>query len=233
MTVNEEKEESQPTMVKTVKFNVGGSHYEVSRSLLDQYPDSMLFKIASDTWIHAGSGDPEEPIFIERNGTRFEYVLDYMRDNRVCLPQTVPRSQFVLDMEYYGLELQDDHVTLSVDDHKAVFCSVVNLRHKLKSEMKEIDTAGRTWLAKKLACDVALQYFRSLAGHDSDPVDQPVDLTISLPDKYTTLGTTLLGTLFTFTPSDIQGHLGTMGLKVHSVERTYQGHSLEINLGAA
>ena len=31
-------------MTETVKFNVGGSIYEVSRSLLERYPDTMLAK---------------------------------------------------------------------------------------------------------------------------------------------------------------------------------------------
>ena len=35
----------------TVSFNVGGRIYEVSRSLLEQYPDTMLARMASDMWM--------------------------------------------------------------------------------------------------------------------------------------------------------------------------------------
>ena len=35
------------------KLNIGGTRYEVSNSLLDHFPDSMLRKITSDTWTKA------------------------------------------------------------------------------------------------------------------------------------------------------------------------------------
>ena len=49
-TSAENSESINPVMINTVKLNVGGSNYEVAQSLLDQYPDSMFSKIASDTW---------------------------------------------------------------------------------------------------------------------------------------------------------------------------------------
>jgi BTB/POZ domain len=36
-----------PTGTTIVHFNVGGTHYEVSRSLLESYPDTMLARMAS------------------------------------------------------------------------------------------------------------------------------------------------------------------------------------------
>jgi hypothetical protein len=32
-------------MVDTVKFNVSGKHFEVSRALIDEYPDTKLAKM--------------------------------------------------------------------------------------------------------------------------------------------------------------------------------------------
>ena len=37
-------------MVGTIKFNVGGRYFEVSRLLVDENPDTMLAKMISDTW---------------------------------------------------------------------------------------------------------------------------------------------------------------------------------------
>jgi len=47
---------------KTVHFNVGGNIYKVSRSLLEQHPDTMLARLASDTWrpVGEGAGNHEE-----------------------------------------------------------------------------------------------------------------------------------------------------------------------------
>lgn len=46
-------------------------------------------------------------MFIERDGERFRYCLDYMRDNKVFLPPTVAKGALLLDLEYYGFENVD------------------------------------------------------------------------------------------------------------------------------
>jgi hypothetical protein len=83
-----------------VKFNVGGVRYEVSMSLLDAYPKTMLATSASKQWHE----NPDGEIFIERDGKRFRLVLDYMRDGRVHLPIRASRDALLLDLEYYGFE---------------------------------------------------------------------------------------------------------------------------------
>jgi len=42
-------------MTEVIKFNIGGQRYEVSRSLLDKHPDSMLARISAQQW----QEDPE------------------------------------------------------------------------------------------------------------------------------------------------------------------------------
>jgi hypothetical protein len=50
------KSDDSPTdSSRTVKFNVGGRHYEVSRSLIETFPETMLAKMVSETW----QKDPE------------------------------------------------------------------------------------------------------------------------------------------------------------------------------
>ena len=62
----------------TIKFNVGGRPFEVSRDLMEEHSETMLGKLVSEAW----QADPEEPVFIDRNGNIFEYVLDYLRYGR-------------------------------------------------------------------------------------------------------------------------------------------------------
>lgn len=54
------------------------------QSLLDQHPNTMLARLASETW--NGQGKEDEEIFIERDGERFRYVLDFLRHGKVLLP---------------------------------------------------------------------------------------------------------------------------------------------------
>lgn len=66
-------------MAETVKFNVGGRHFEVSRDLIDQHAaDSMLGKLVSDTW----NSDRGKAVFIDRSGDIFAQVLEYLRYGR-------------------------------------------------------------------------------------------------------------------------------------------------------
>ena len=91
----------------TVEFDVGGTVYKVSKSLLEQHPDTMLTRMASETWNKRdkdGSIKQSKPLFIERNGKRFQFVLDYMRDGKVSLPiyQEVTKESMLQELEYYG-----------------------------------------------------------------------------------------------------------------------------------
>ena len=65
-------------MIDTVKFNVGGRHFEVSRALVDEHSDTVLGKLVSDTW----SDDSGNVVFIDRDGDIFAHILNYLRYGR-------------------------------------------------------------------------------------------------------------------------------------------------------
>mmetsp|Transcript_13238 Transcript_13238/g.18986 ORF Transcript_13238/g.18986 Transcript_13238/m.18986 type:complete len:258 (+) Transcript_13238:260-1033(+) len=124
--------ENTETEQKTVRFNVGGQFYEVSKALIEQHEDSMLARLVSDTWL----SNPDITIFIDRDGERFKNVLDYMRYGKVSLPITVSRETFLLDMEYYGftsVDTNNSHSTpelSQIDDsesNKEVILRCVNI----------------------------------------------------------------------------------------------------------
>ena len=104
----------------TVRLNVGGHRYEVSRSLLELYPESMLARLISDEWNDNESNDDDgnpddDVIFIDRNGRRFEYVLDFMRDHEVNLPMTESLEAVKKELVYYGLMVDVDGVSTSTN----------------------------------------------------------------------------------------------------------------------
>ncbi|CAB9507515.1 BTB/POZ domain-containing protein [Seminavis robusta] len=89
----------------TVRFNVGGTKYEVSRSLLSQHQDTVLARMASATW----QRNPHIEIFVERDGGRFKFVLDYMRDGQVILPASgqVSKESLLNELMYFGFDTAD------------------------------------------------------------------------------------------------------------------------------
>lgn len=100
---------SNSNTTTTVVFDVGGTVYKVSRSLLNQYPTTMLARMVSDTWNGVDDDDridtTNDPLFVDRDGERFRYILDYMRDGpNISLPVTVSKDNFLIDLEYFGFE---------------------------------------------------------------------------------------------------------------------------------
>lgn len=57
-----------------------------------------------------------EPVFIDRNGDRFDYVLDYMRNGSVTLPITISKDSFLSDLDYYNIGSPQENV-LRVKEH--------------------------------------------------------------------------------------------------------------------
>ena len=115
--------ESTKSEQKTIRFNVGGQLYEVSKSLIEQREDTMLARLVSDTWL----ADPNSTIFIDRDGERFKYVVDYLRYGKVSLPLTVPREMFFLDMGFYGFTSVDNDAVRSADLEKRLEISLESL----------------------------------------------------------------------------------------------------------
>ncbi|CAJ1954620.1 unnamed protein product [Cylindrotheca closterium] len=99
----------------TIKFNVGGKLYEVSKSLLQRFPNTLLTRNA---WVDASSTNPTaSPIFIDRDPDRFAYCLDYMRDGgRLYLPETIAKSSILQDLHFLGFDDIDESL---IDDQAA------------------------------------------------------------------------------------------------------------------
>jgi hypothetical protein len=83
---------------KVICLNVGGTRYEVSRLLMEMYPDTMLARLISDEW----SGEDDQEIFIDRDGPQFQYVLDYMRDQKATLAMNINKESILTELEYFG-----------------------------------------------------------------------------------------------------------------------------------
>ena len=99
------------TNTPTVKFNVGGKAFETSRSLILQHEGTFLAFLVSEWQI-----DHTKPIFIDKNGTTFDFVLDYLRYGRITLPMTISKEMFLLDMDFYGIAHEEGTVKTSIDE---------------------------------------------------------------------------------------------------------------------
>ena len=152
---HEEQKETSDNEVAPllVTFNVGGTKYQVSRSLLDQHPDIMLTRMVSDTW-HAEGDEANNEFFIERDGARFAYVLDYMRDGRVSLPggNTVcTKSSLLNELTYFGFKNVDKSSVEVEFSHGNVTKYVARLTEDFVRERDEL-VKSRDNLNLDIAC---------------------------------------------------------------------------------
>lgn len=70
---------------KIVRLSVGGVHFETSIDTLCRGdPDSMLSAMFSGR--HNVTKDEDGRYFIDRDGTHFRYILNYLRDGNTYLP---------------------------------------------------------------------------------------------------------------------------------------------------
>mmetsp|Transcript_559 Transcript_559/g.742 ORF Transcript_559/g.742 Transcript_559/m.742 type:complete len:217 (-) Transcript_559:54-704(-) len=156
-------------MTKEAKFDVGGTRYKVSRSLLELHPDTMLFTSASERWQEG----PESEIFIERDGTRFRFVLDYLRDGKVTLPVTESKEAFIAELEYYGIKAKK----CKIDDTQSKLLisksAIVKVINDLEDDANTDEFEFRT---KTLAMFCIREYFNSGINHSEAKVGLSDDI---------------------------------------------------------
>lgn len=86
-----------------VEFNVGGSTYTTSKTTITSYPDSMLCRMISGSIPNAT--DTKQRIFIDRDGPLFRYILNFLRDKQLNLPENFTEyAQLRQEAEFFCIE---------------------------------------------------------------------------------------------------------------------------------
>lgn len=88
-----------------VKLNVGGRMYITSAYTLSRDQESMLATLVSGRY--SVDRQPDGSIFIDRDGTHFRYILNYLRGDRGVdsLPDNwTEQHQLLKEAKYYKLE---------------------------------------------------------------------------------------------------------------------------------
>lgn len=154
----------------TIKFNVGGRHFEVSRALIDEKcPETTLGNIVSD----ARDEDPEKAVFIDRDGDIFACVLNHLRYGNVELPVAIPRRMFWRELDYYGI---DDAIATN-EEYLAGL--VREYSHPVERAQKHLARAQRDYNMFALAYECNGQFCRNAPG-ESDAGEVRVEIEIGV-----------------------------------------------------
>lgn len=88
--------------MSTVRLCVGGSHFVCARSTLLRHSDSFFAKLLSGAL--PTDRDESGAIFIDRDGTHFRYILNYLRDGSVHLPpDDALRNELLSEANFFQL----------------------------------------------------------------------------------------------------------------------------------
>ncbi len=79
------KELDHVNFSSTVNLNVGGHHFTTSVQTLTKDPNSMLAAMFSGRFEMKPSEDGT--LFIDRDGTHFRFILNYLRNGKLTLPE--------------------------------------------------------------------------------------------------------------------------------------------------
>ena len=109
-------------MTNIIKLNVGGVLYQTTQDTLTKDQDSMLASMFSGR--HPLKPDENGYHFIDRDGKLFEYILKFLRDDKIYL-KNIPdvTLECILDEAHYyclsGLiTLLDQKLNTSLDDNR-------------------------------------------------------------------------------------------------------------------
>ncbi|KAM4621762.1 BTB/POZ domain-containing protein KCTD12b [Polymixia lowei] len=92
------------TFPEIIELNVGGQVYITRYSTLTSVPDSLLWEMFSRKSTKGLARDTKGRFFVDRDGFLFRYILDYMRDQQLVLPDHFPeRGRLQREAEFFNL----------------------------------------------------------------------------------------------------------------------------------
>ncbi|KAK3594216.1 hypothetical protein CHS0354_010426 [Potamilus streckersoni] len=89
------------SLPKVINLNVGGRTFATRLSTLQKYPDSMLAGMFSGR--HELDKDDKGSYFIDRDGTYFEYILNFLRNEDDVPPFSVT-EEVLKEAVYYSIQ---------------------------------------------------------------------------------------------------------------------------------
>jgi hypothetical protein len=169
-----------------VSFNVGGRVFQVARGTLEHFPNTMLARMADKRWDHS-KHTPSDTLYIDRNGDRFQYVLDWMRDGEVHLPVTESYVAINKELDYYGFDQskRENIVQETIEGGRVLTAITTNFHEELDAldvKIGELEKEINVTKKSKSAIRAAYCLFmRATIGEGQDPQEVTVQ---DNQDKY-------------------------------------------------
>lgn len=125
---------------KMIKLNIGGEWFTTARSTLLSEENSLFQDMLSsnETFDHSDSDDHSQSgsgyFFIDRDGTLFRYILNYLRSGELICPQNFNEyEQLLKEAEFYRLDGLCTEIEARMHTkHVVHFVEVIEIAHPEK-----------------------------------------------------------------------------------------------------
>jgi len=128
---------------RIIHLNIGGRRFSTSKETLLRDPNCMLAAMFSGR--HRCDKQPDGTYFIDRDGTYFSYILNYLRDGEVDLPDDQQACKALLrEARFYNLSSLERAVESKLNSQKELFTAVEIVRDSESEKWKVIEIVERT-----------------------------------------------------------------------------------------
>ena len=104
-------EEDVNRVSPTIKLNIGGHYFTTTRETLTKDPNSRLASMLSGTLDLKPAEDGA--FFFDRDGTHFRFILNYLRDGKIIVPEGATAfGQLLEEAKFYQIRGLSDELNL-------------------------------------------------------------------------------------------------------------------------
>jgi hypothetical protein len=98
-----------------VYLDVGGQSFTTTIKTLTQQINSIFFKtLITEKW-NVNTNSIDNPIFIDRDGRLFDYILKYLRTGELIVEDKTIRKELLIEAKYYKLQNLEDELVMPID----------------------------------------------------------------------------------------------------------------------
>ena len=145
--------ESGSPFSEIIELNVGGQVYVTRHSTLVAVPDSLLWTMFSKKSPKELARDSKGRYFLDRDGFLFRYILDYLRDLNLVLPDYFPeKSRLQREAEFFQLK-----------DLSKRLCPKMSKEDSLSEEICQSDTEEGTLQCSVGSSSVGMETLRMMS----------------------------------------------------------------------
>ncbi|PIK46364.1 putative potassium channel regulatory protein-like [Apostichopus japonicus] len=132
----------------TVYLNVGGNLYTTTLSVLKRDQESVIGKMFSrepSEWTIDRNGN----VFIDRDGSLFRYILNFLRDDQLIVPTKFAEFDLLLqEAKFYKLKKLEDAILRLMSCRKIIVLLEVGMFHETDDVTLQVKTKEQ--LSKQL-----------------------------------------------------------------------------------